>query len=411
MCKSVNQQIINLRKLLQFETDIEVVGQASTGEEGIEIAKEVNPNVVLMDINMPGIDGISASEAITREVPIAQVIMMSVQSEADYIRRAMLAGARDFLTKPFSSDELLVTIRRVHERGKKAMAHMPAFPPAEPVLISHRPGEGDKDGKVVVLFSPKGGSGCSVLTANLGVALTQAGKSTVIVDANLTFGDLGVIMDVQGTHSFVDLAQRFDELDADLLSSVLTSHSSGLKVLLAPPRPEMGELITSKHMQTVLTLLRIRFDYILVDTNTSLQDVILTTFDQADKIILVTTPDIPCIKDTRLFFEVIEQLDYGTDHTMLVLNRADRHAGITATDVENTLKHSVEVAIPADTRTVMFSINQGIPFVIREPGKPVSIAILELAKRLREMLEEKEETERVAEPVGRSRLSRLFSNR
>jgi pilus assembly protein CpaE len=173
----------------------------------------------------------------------------------------------------------------------------------------------------------------------------------------------------------------------------------------------MGELITAKHMKTVLALLRLRFDYILVDTNTSLQDVILTTFDQADQIILVATPDIPSIKDTRLFFEVIEQLDFNSEHTMLVLNRADRHAGITATDVENTLKHSVDVTIPADTRTVMFSINQGIPFVSREPTKPVSIAILELAKRLREALEEKEVVELAAEPVGRSRLSRLFSTR
>src|SRR5512142_344219 len=94
----------NVRKLLAFESDIEVVGVAGTGREGIQLAKELLPNVVLMDINMPDIDGITAVEGIMRESLNSQVIMMSVQSEADYLRRSMLAGARDFLTKPFTSD-------------------------------------------------------------------------------------------------------------------------------------------------------------------------------------------------------------------------------------------------------------------------------------------------------------------
>ncbi len=398
----------NLRKLIQFEPDIEVVGQAGTGEEGVELTKEKRPHVVLMDINMPGLDGISASEIITRETPASQVIMMSVQGESDYIRRSMLAGARDFLTKPFSGDELIATIHQVYERSRKVMVQ-PAGPIAAAAVAAPPP----RQGRIIAVFSPKGGVGCSVIAANLGVVLAQAGKDTVVVDANLSFGDMGVLLNLTGTHSLVDIAERFEELDTDLISSVLATHDSGLKALLPPPRPEMGEMITAQHLQETLSLLCGLFDYVIVDTSTSLQDVMLTVLDQADKILLIATPDIPCVKNMRLFFEVIDQLDYERGRVMLVLNRVDRHAGISPSDIENTIKHSVTVAIPADHRTVMFSVNRGVPFVLREPGKPVSEAIFELASELRGIFDKVRvpEADRVAAPGGRSRLSRLFGSR
>lgn len=403
----------NLRKLLQFEADIEVVGQASTGEEAIVLAKQTRPHIVLMDINMPGLDGISASEAITREVPSAQIIMMSVQSESDYLRRSMLAGARDFLTKPFSSDELLSTIRRVHDRGRRMGTQVAAAEESGVGGIGGAAPKRGAKGKVITVFSSKGGTGRSVVAVNLAVALAEAGKRTVIVDASLAFGDVGVLLDVSGTHNIVDLAQRSEEMDADLISSVLTAHGSGLKVLLAPPRPEMSELITADHLQRILGSLSQRFDYVIVDTFTSLQDVMLTAFDMATRILLVTTPDIPCIKDTRLFFEVVDQLQYEREKTMLILNRVDKHNGISAQDIESTLRHPVAISIPEDARTVMFSVNQGVPFVLRDASKPVAVAVKELASQLCDVLERAaaESQEATAQSAGRSRLSRLFSSR
>jgi pilus assembly protein CpaE len=95
----------NVRKLLQFESDIEVIGQAGNGEEAIEMARQFQPDIILMDINMPGVDGIGASQQISEIAPMVQIIIMSVQSDPNYLRRAMMAGARDFLTKPFGGDE------------------------------------------------------------------------------------------------------------------------------------------------------------------------------------------------------------------------------------------------------------------------------------------------------------------
>jgi pilus assembly protein CpaE len=230
----------NLRKLLSFDAGIEVVGAASSGREGIELAKEYEPHIVLMDINMPDMDGITATETILQEVPMTQVVMLSVQGETDYLRRAMLAGARDFLTKPPTGDELMSTIRRVYEMGKTRAVVMPAQP-AGPVG-GQVEGEGRRrEGNIVAVFSPKGGVGCTTIAVNLSIALQQmAGddRRIALLDGSFQFGDVGVMLNLKADRSIADLVPHIEDLDQDMLSSVMVSHGSGLKVLLAPPHPE-----------------------------------------------------------------------------------------------------------------------------------------------------------------------------
>ena len=163
----------NVRKLLQFESDVEVVGLARTGTEAIQISQELNPDVVLMDINMPDMDGISATEAIRAKQPAVQVVILSVQSDQNYMRRAMLAGARDFLTKPPMGDELISAIRRAGamaqaERSKSIPVQ--ALPAAGNVGIL-APGFGAPKGKIITVYSPKGGTGCTTLAVNLALTL------------------------------------------------------------------------------------------------------------------------------------------------------------------------------------------------------------------------------------------------
>jgi pilus assembly protein CpaE len=403
----------NLRKLLYFEGDIEVVGAVGSGEEGIAFAKEFQPDIVLMDINMPGVDGISASEAIAREAPAAQVVMMSVQSEADYLRRSMLAGARDFLTKPFSGDELVSTIRRVYEMGESRRRAMPAMQamasgPAAGAAASTRP-----EGKIIAVFSPKGGTGCTVVAANLAIAMRQAGQaSVVLVDGSLQFGDTAVMLDLQPVLSIYDLVSQIDELDVSMVETVLTAHSSGIKVLLAPPRPEMADYVTAKNVEVVLEQLKRQFDYVLVDTWTSLHDTVLTALDLADLVILVTTPDIPSLRNVRLFFEVTEQLGYPPEKIALVVNKSDRRRSrIRPKDIEESIKHPVTAELPFDDY-VALSVNQGVPFVQSDGARAISQAIVHLADKLIEMwavaAAEKAAVQPAAEDPARRRLGRFF---
>ena len=370
----------NLRKLLFFESDIEVVGAATNGEEGISMAGELKPDIVLMDINMPGIDGITASEAITQQVPLTQIVMMSVQGEADYLRRSMLAGAREFLIKPFSSDELITSIRRVYELGASRRQAMPA--PTGPTLPrpdKERPRE--ELGKVIAIFSSKGGTGCSSVAVNLAIALRQSQNAQVaLVDGSLQFGDVAVLLNLQATRTIADLAPHVDEMDQDMLNNVLVPHSSGIKALLAPPRPEMADLVAPGVMNAVLGKLRHLYNYVVVDTWSSLHDITLTILDAADRIILITTPDIPSIYNTKLFFEVTEALEYPTGKAILVLNKADRRTNIRAEDIQASIKYPVSCQLPLDERVATTAANQGVPYMLSEREGVLAQATTALAR-------------------------------
>ena len=399
----------NLRKLLYFENDIEVVGAAISGEEGIQMAKELEPHIVLMDINMPGVDGITAGEAISQEVPASQVIMMSVQGEADYLRRSMLAGAREFLIKPFSSDELVSSIRRVYELGAAQRARYQA--PAPPVSATARrqPLPPEELGKIISVFSPKGGTGCSTIATNLAIALqTETEARVVLVDGSLQFGDVAVLLNLKPVRTIADLVPHMSELDGELIHSVMIPHSSGIKTLLAPPRPEMADLVVPDHMKRILEELKKTFDFIVVDTWTSLHDLVLTIMDVSDRIVLITTPDIPSIKNTKLFFEVTEALGYPPEKVFLTINKVDRRSSIRAEDIETGIKHPVAATLALDERVATPAANQGAPFVFSAANSAIAQSMVDLAHQLLDTLVEKEGVVETTETPTGEKLAQRF---
>jgi len=274
----------NVKKLLQFESDVEVVGVARTGKEAIQASQDLTPDVVLMDINMPDMDGIAATEAIHSRQQAVQVIILSVQSDQNYMRRAMLAGARDFLTKPPMGDELISAIRRAGEMAKiekSKVARVQAAP------IVGLPGGvasyGGPRGKIVVVYSPKGGTGCTTLAVNLALSLNSGDTRVALVDGNLQFGDVAMFINEQGKNTVLDLAPRADELDAEIVEEVMVKHSAtGLRILAAPSRPEYAEKVSSGQFSKMLEYLTQLYTYVIVDTSPILSDLILSTIDVSD---------------------------------------------------------------------------------------------------------------------------------
>ncbi|MGC8634301.1 MAG: response regulator [Candidatus Limnocylindrales bacterium] len=373
----------HLAKLLGFESDMEVVGAAESGPEALELAPRLHPDVVLMDINMPGMDGIVTSEQLTAQVPSAAVIMMSVQGEADYLRRSMLAGAREFLVKPFSADELTTSIRKVHERERDKQARAVARGEGASGAPQGTDDRRGPAGTVVTVFSPKGGVGRTTIAVNLAVAAATHGQRVALVDGSLQFGDVAVMLNLDPRRrSLADLVPEIAAGVPESLETALVRHDSGVDVLLAPPTPETAELVTPAYMRGVLERLRGDHDLVVVDTQPALNDLTLAMLDVADRIAAVLTLEITNIRSLRVFLEVARQLGYDDGRISLVLNRADSSLGIRVADVERSIGRKIDYSIVSDGRSVVYALNRGVPFVISNPEAQVSQDLLRLARDL-----------------------------
>jgi pilus assembly protein CpaE len=393
----------NVRKLLQFESDVDVVGAARTGREAIQLSQELNPDVVLMDINMPDMDGITATEAIRAKQPAVQVVILSVQSDQNYMRKAMLAGARDFLTKPPMGDELISAIRQAgamaqSERAKSIPVQV--APTLGSSVITH--GYGMPKGKVIAVYSPKGGTGCTTIAVNLALTLHNEDTRVALVDGNLQFGDVAVFVNEQGKNTIVDLAPRADELDPEIVEEVMLKHAaSGLHILAAPSRPEYAEKVTSSQFSAVLEYLRQIYSYVVVDCASLLTDVTLAAIDVSDLVVLITTQDIPSIKNCRLFLDLSLTLGIERERVLFAMNRYDKRISITPERVAENLKQEVASIIPLDEATVMKAVNRGIPFVLDSKNQPASRGIFSLAENVRARISAQESAGESSRPGAR----------
>jgi pilus assembly protein CpaE len=378
----------HVTRLLSFESDMEVVGTAATGTDAIRIAREVRPDVILMDVNMPGLDGIETTERLSRELPSASTIMMSVQADGEYLRRSMLAGARGYLVKPFSSEELFASTRAAFARRLEGIGTL------VPVGPGTSPASPRTKAQIVAVYSPKGGVGTTTIAVNLAVALAAGDKSVALVDADLQFGDVGVMLNLDPTKASVgDVVADLVQGTPEALDGVLVRHRSNVDVLLAPPTPDTGELLTPEHMKTILGRLSAGHDFVVVDCPTHLNDATLAVLDMADRVLCAVSLEITAIRTARTFVDVSERIGYPDGKLAIIVNRADSNHGISIHDVERSIGRPVEHTIVSDGRSAVQALNHGIPFVMGNRKAQITIDYCAIA----EWLEGPHESEAVVE--------------
>lgn len=369
-------------RMLQFDSSIDVIGTARTGLEAVDAAQKLKPDVIVMDINMPDMDGISATEVIRKKVPYIQIIILSVQNDANYMRRAMLAGARDFLTKPPLIDDLTVAVRRAgdlaHEEKSKFVAPFQTSGltgPLPPGIMMPQ----ITLGKIIIVYSPKGGSGCTMIATNLATALKTPETKVALVDANLLFGDVAVFLNEHGKNSFIDLIDHANELDPEIIQDVMvTNKTTGLNLLTSPKEPELEDAGKGESVSKILTYMQQMYHYIIVDTTPYLTEIVQTCLDIADFIILVATQEIPAIKNSNQFLTIADASGIGRDRILFVINKFDKRIAISPERVGETLKQPVVATIPFEDRIISNSINRGIPFIIENKNLPSAKAIYSL---------------------------------
>jgi len=381
----------NIQRLLQFDRNIEIVGNASSGRQAIALSQELKPDVIIMDINMPDMDGITATEEIRRKIPYVQIVILSVQGDPSYMRRAMLAGARDFLTKPPSIDELTNAINRagtmaIEEKAKVATTYTGV---SSGGTASGSSGPQDL-GMIVVVYSPKGGTGTTTIATNLALNLAQRDENKVVlVDGSIQFGDVAVFLNEQIQNSIVDLTTRADELEREVVEDVAFHHSgSNLHIIAAPPRPELADRIIGESFGRTLKYLRRMYSHIIVDTSSYLTDAVQNAIDNADLIILITTQTIPAIKNANHFLSLTDASEIKRDRILFIMNKYDKRSSISPERVGDSLRQKIAISIPFEERLIDYSINRGIPIVLENRTHPVSRAIIMLSDKVQEKINE-----------------------
>ncbi len=373
----------NISRRLALENDLEVCGTASDGESAVQEALWLKPDIAIVDAGLPGMDGGQTTEMLVQALPGTGVIMMSMEAENDAYRLAMLAGAREFLQKPFKGDDLVAAVRRVHafeqRRGVSsaaagATAILPTAP-ADPGVRAVPQVRATTRGVVTAVVSGKGGVGKTVIAANIAAALAEKHpKRVVLVDLSLQFGDVGAALDLPTSHSITDLLAEQGTSDLDMIQQVLVE-GPGFMVLLAPTSPELADYVSVAHLTELIATLRTEFEHIVLDTPSYLNEMTINTIELADHIVMLTDLSVTGVKNARLTRGVLETLEVDPAKVMVVSNHRDGVGELDRRGAETFLGAHISVEIPFDAEVIATSVNKGVPFVLSHPSVPCSTAV------------------------------------
>lgn len=381
----------SVKAMLEFEVgEFEVVGEAGNGVEAVELAARLSPDVILMDVNMPQMDGIAATQKIMRESPVG-VVIISVQGEQEYLRRAMKAGAKDYLVKPFTCEELVGALRSAAAGAAGAAGATGAAPSGAQVTPIKGP---KREGRVISIFSTKGGVGKTTVAANLAAALSQGGsKKVAAIDLDLEFGVLATMMGVKPQATIVDLCRLHQPILPDVVGKVLAKQvQSGVGVLAAPPLPHLASEVdgngradqSRSYLIEIIEALRIGHDFIIIDTSSSFREATLIALDRSDLILMVTQPEIPALESTAKGLDILlERLEYPREKVQLLLNRSDTGVGLSHEEIAESLGVPLTYMIPGDEPASVSAANAGIPVVLRRSkSSPMIDAIYRIALQI-----------------------------
>ena len=355
-----------------------VIGEAGYGVEAVTVAKEHTPDVFLVSFEEPVALALQTIAALADAVPNAPTIVYSSLADAGSVRRAIIAGARDYIIKPLKPEDLSRAVYGVLEQEERKR-----------MRDAGETSEAAARGTIITVFGAKGGIGKTTISTNLATTLAKmTGANVCLLDMDTRFGDVAIMMDVAVEASIADVARRIDELDRDKIRDFLVKHHSGVSILPAPLHPTEWRNLTPQHIERIVELLAQTHDYVVIDTPGTFNELIATTLELANLILLVTSMDIASIKDTALALEMLRAASVSEDKVKLTINHSTAANSLREEDVSRVLDYEVFWQIPHDL-AVSSSTQLGQPIVIAKPYARVSRAIIDLAHTLTGTRQEK----------------------
>jgi pilus assembly protein CpaE len=349
-----------IRGLLNAQSSVKLLDVLSDGSKALPTIQQLRPDIVLVDALLQGrVKGLPLAEQIAASGYGVPVIVLTVPQNPVSVDPAK--GIHGVLAMPFSGFDLMTRIAQV----RKDFAQLTTV----------------GSSRVYSVFAPKGGVGKTTIAFNLAVALGQAEQRTVLIDGSLQFGDLRALLKVPAdAPSILDLpTDRVSESD---LADVLWRDPSGIDILLAPPRVEMAEMVTPRDVDKVMSLLRRVYGAIVIDMSSALNDINLSFLDLSDTIVEVVTYDSTTIHNTIAVADAFRMIGYPASKVRYLVNRADSSGGIDPGDLERALGRVPEHRVVSDGMLVVQANNEGVPFVLANPGAPISQDIHRVAAEL-----------------------------
>jgi pilus assembly protein CpaE len=360
-----------LHKMLSL-SHIAVLGEAGYGVDAQSLVEDAQPDVALVGVEEPVARGLQTVEALAASHPTLPLIVYSSLTDGASVRRAMLAGARDYLTAPLDPEAVATSIRMVMDQEEHRQRRISGDVP-------QIQGTG---GTVITVFGAKGGIGKTTIATNLATALHRETRQTVaLVDMDTRFGDVAIMMDVPVDRNIADLARRLDSLDRTTIKDYLVPHSSGVGILPAPSHPGDWNVVTPDHIEQVVRLLAQTHDFVILDTPGTFNEMVAAALEMATVVLLVTSMDVASIKDTVLALNMLRSWSFPREKVKLAINHANVANSVKERDVVRTLEYEVFWQIPYD-ESVTKSTQLGQPIVLTKPNSRVGANIIDLARMM-----------------------------
>ena len=348
-----------IREALPSGTPLRAVSLSDARLAGSEVP--AGADLVVVACSQWHEEALDVIAAASSERPDRPVIVLYEGSPNGFLERAFEAGADDLVELPHSAGQLGFALEKALARRRNA-------------------GSAVAEGAMITVLGPKGGTGKTVTSSNLAVALALAGKSAVLVDLDLQFGDVGLALGLRPTRTIYDLAVSGGSLDGEKVDGFLVEHPSGARALLAPLRPDQAAAVDTAFLRELFQILRSRFDFLLVDTPPAFTAEVIAAVDASTHLCVVGMLDALSLKDTKLGLETLEQMGYDPTAVTLVLNRADSDVGITQPDVEELLGRAPDVLVGSD-RAIPRALTSGQPIVVAEPRSKAAASYGRLAQQ------------------------------
>lgn len=381
---------------LESSPRIDSLVQCADSESALREAEALRPDVVLVGADLKPRDGFATIQKLLAEVPGVSAILVALNPAPTDFRRALQAGARDFLELPVDRKELLAAIEGAAEVSKGKRSALESIAAEAASRQERRPTER------IVVFSTKGGTGKTFIATNLAAGLAAAGKRVGLVDLDLQFGDAALALGIVPERTMFDLVQGYTEFDALLLQDFMVKHSSGLSILPAPLYPDEADKIVPEDVGAILRAIETVYEYVVVDTPPFFDDRVLVALDWADHVLFVAGLDVPSIKNLKTVFHTMGMLAYPEDKVYILMNRAGTKVGLELNDVEKHLGRAVKMGISSSIE-VPRALNAGEVLLLSKPGNKVAQELARLVDLFLEPAANGYGTRRVGAPTRRGR--------